>query len=57
MQCSSCGADNRPEAKFCSECGAPLASTCPNGHPVSPTAKFCDECGAAVRAPGRTTGS
>ena len=24
MRCPSCGAENRPEGKFCSECGAPL---------------------------------
>jgi class 3 adenylate cyclase len=53
VNCPNCGADNRAEAKFCNECGSPLALTCPNGHPVGPTSKFCDECGAPVRAPQR----
>ena len=35
MTCPSCGADNRPDAKFCFECGSALARTCPNGHPVA----------------------
>src|SRR5678815_1336301 len=26
MQCSSCGARNKDEAKFCAECGKPLVS-------------------------------
>ena len=49
MNCPNCGAENRAEAKFCSECGSALALSCPNGHPVGPNAKFCDQCGAAVR--------
>ena len=51
MNCPNCGVENRAEAKFCNECGSPLALVCPNGHPVGPTSKFCDECGAPVRAP------
>ena len=50
MTCPSCGHENRPGAKFCLECGSPLARTCPNGHPVPAEARFCDECGAAVSA-------
>src|SRR4029453_3998741 len=48
MTCANCGAERRPEAKFCSECGSSLARTCPNGHPVPGDARFCDECGAAL---------
>jgi class 3 adenylate cyclase/tetratricopeptide (TPR) repeat protein len=48
VTCPSCSAENRAEAKFCSECGSSLARTCPNGHPVPPEARFCDECGAAI---------
>jgi class 3 adenylate cyclase/predicted ATPase len=50
LNCPNCGVENRAEAKFCNECGSPLALSCPNGHPVGPTSKFCDECGAPVRA-------
>ncbi|HEX9125541.1 MAG TPA: adenylate/guanylate cyclase domain-containing protein [Methylomirabilota bacterium] len=45
MKCPRCQHDNRPQAKFCEECAAPLARTCPNcGAQLSPTAKFCSEC-------------
>ncbi|MGZ4206542.1 MAG: adenylate/guanylate cyclase domain-containing protein [Actinomycetota bacterium] len=50
MNCPNCSAENRTGARFCNNCGSPLALTCPNGHPVAATAKFCDECGAPVRA-------
>jgi predicted ATPase/class 3 adenylate cyclase len=48
VTCASCGAENRPEAKFCLNCGASLALLCPNGHPVPAEARFCDVCGAAI---------
>jgi adenylate cyclase len=48
MTCPSCGTLNRPEARFCLNCGSTLARTCPNGHPVPAEARFCDECGAQV---------
>jgi class 3 adenylate cyclase/tetratricopeptide (TPR) repeat protein len=45
MQCPRCQHQNRPQAKFCEECAAPLARTCPNcGAQASPIAKFCSEC-------------
>ena len=48
MICGTCGAENRPEARFCSTCGAGLTRVCPNGHPVPAEARFCDECGAPL---------
>src|SRR5205809_8023856 len=48
VSCPSCGTENRPEAKFCSNCGSGLARICPNGHPVAAGTKFCDECGASL---------
>src|SRR5207253_1939581 len=48
MTCTVCGTDNRATAKFCRQCGSPLARVCPNGHPVEADATFCDECGAAI---------
>ena len=30
MTCPSCGAENRPDAKFCFECGSALARACPS---------------------------
>jgi class 3 adenylate cyclase/tetratricopeptide (TPR) repeat protein len=53
--CQNCRAENRPEAKFCQECGSPLGAVCPNGHAVPPGARFCDECGAPVGGPGPNT--
>ncbi len=46
MICPNCQADNKEGAKFCNECGAPLALQCPRcgaGHRAGQ--KFCDECG------------
>src|SRR3954462_393943 len=46
--CASCGAVNRPGAKFCSECGSALAVTCSQcGSPTS-GGRFCSECGAVL---------
>ena len=50
MICSSCGTENAGTAKFCSECGSPLARTCAScGSANAPTARFCNECGEALR--------
>ena len=46
--CRSCGAANRPGAKFCAECGTPQVVTCPAcGSPAS-GGKFCAECGTPL---------
>jgi class 3 adenylate cyclase/tetratricopeptide (TPR) repeat protein len=45
MKCARCQHVNRPGAKFCEECAAPLVRVCANcGVPLSATAKFCSEC-------------
>jgi class 3 adenylate cyclase len=45
--CPACAHENRPGAKFCEECAAPLPRACAScGCELRPTAKFCDECGA-----------
>ena len=45
MKCPRCQHENRPGAKFCEECAAPLARACVNcGAQLSTTAKFCSEC-------------
>jgi class 3 adenylate cyclase/tetratricopeptide (TPR) repeat protein len=53
--CPSCASENDPGAKFCNECGTPLAAPCPTcGATNKPGAKFCNECGTqlgAVTAP------
>ena len=49
MTCAQCGHQNGPRAKFCSECGAPLARRCPKcGSELSGSPKFCSECGQAL---------
>jgi Double zinc ribbon len=45
MKCPRCQQENRPGAKFCEECAAPLARACVNcGAQLSASAKFCSEC-------------
>ena len=47
--CSSCGAENRADAKFCGGCGAALAALCPAcSTPNEAGRKFCYECGAPL---------
>ena len=49
MHCPRCQRENRPQAKFCEECGAPLARSCGHcGAALSTSAKFCSECGRAA---------
>jgi class 3 adenylate cyclase/tetratricopeptide (TPR) repeat protein len=52
VQCPRCRHENRPQAKFCEECGGPLARACPNcGTQVSAAAKFCSECAHPLAEP------
>ena len=51
MFCPGCRHENRPSAKFCDECGAPLPRCCPGcGAAARAGAKFCDECGRSLTA-------
>jgi class 3 adenylate cyclase/tetratricopeptide (TPR) repeat protein len=48
VDCPACGHPNRPEARFCGDCGAPLAESlrCPDCGTENPTGqRFCDGCG------------
>jgi len=46
MQCPSCSHENRATARFCEDCGKPLARSCGScGTELRPGARFCDECG------------
>ncbi len=52
MQCSACGADNSPTAKFCAQCGSPATAACPAcGHVNAPGGRFCTDCGASLFVP------
>ncbi|MDT4917840.1 MAG: hypothetical protein QOH89_2540 [Pseudonocardiales bacterium] len=47
MPCASCGTQLPAGAKFCGECGTPVATTCAScGTDLVTGAKFCLECGA-----------
>jgi class 3 adenylate cyclase/tetratricopeptide (TPR) repeat protein len=49
MTCPSCGTENRPGRKFCSQCGHALARTCAAcGAPNDAEDRFCGECGSAL---------
>lgn len=51
MKCPSCGAENAEKAKFCNECGTPMARICGScGERNAPQAKFCNECGTPLVA-------
>ena len=54
MICSNCGTENRPGAKFCSECATLLAAGCPTcGSANPPSAKFCSECATPLQSGAR----
>src|SRR5262249_28222566 len=56
MRCPNCGCENRQGAKFCNECGTPLALRCASCGSENPGgAKFCSECGTALEADGKAT--
>jgi class 3 adenylate cyclase/tetratricopeptide (TPR) repeat protein len=47
--CSSCGAENPVENRFCGDCGSPLTVFCASCGASNPPAKsFCGQCGAAL---------
>jgi predicted ATPase/class 3 adenylate cyclase len=47
--CPSCSKENQEGAKFCGECGSPLARSCAAcGSPNEAERKFCWECGAPL---------
>jgi membrane protease subunit (stomatin/prohibitin family) len=53
VKCSSCGAENPADAKFCLKCGTQFAGgvKCPKcGNLNDPAAKFCANCGNALNA-------
>src|SRR6266545_4432659 len=51
MACPNCGAETRPNQKFCAECGRSLARACAScGTPYEGSPKFCAECGATLMA-------
>ena len=52
MICAACRHENPERAKFCLECGARLAPSCPQcDTELPPGAKFCLECGHRMAPP------
>jgi class 3 adenylate cyclase/tetratricopeptide (TPR) repeat protein len=49
MLCPACRATNEDAARFCEDCGSPLALVCQNcGSATTPGKRFCRQCGAAI---------
>jgi len=54
IPCPSCGYRNRPDRRFCTECGTRLGRACAScGASAEPGEKFCGNCGTSF--PGATT--
>ncbi|MCX6688640.1 MAG: zinc-ribbon domain-containing protein [Methanoregula sp.] len=57
IKCRSCGAENKQNSKFCSQCGQLVAGqicgSC--GQPVRAGATFCSSCGVAVQQTATTS--
>ncbi|MFN3762974.1 MAG: zinc ribbon domain-containing protein, partial [Anaerolineae bacterium] len=61
MKCPKCGFENRPDARFCKQCGQPLQAPaapppaeqpCPRCGAINkPGARFCARCGAPLAPP------
>ncbi len=56
MICAECGTGNDNDRKYCMECGAGLAATCPACESANPPrSKYCGECGASLSTAGSPT--
>lgn len=50
MRCPACNHDNRPERRFCGECGQGLPAACPTcGAQNDAGEKFCGDCGVPLK--------
>ncbi len=50
-ECRVCGSENPNDKRFCRDCGAALAVTCPSCHAaIEPGDAFCGDCGTSLRS-------
>ncbi len=50
LHCVNCSSEVSQSDKFCNECGASLAKSCPKCKAMSPQkSKYCNECGYDIR--------
>ncbi len=50
MTCANCGTENRPGAKFCTECATPFGIVCPTCSTTNALgSKFCSECATPLQ--------
>jgi hypothetical protein len=49
MKCSKCGLENRPQARFCKECGQALGVPAIRQTPPSSSRAICSACGATAK--------
>ena len=57
-RCLSCGYANRPDRRFCAECGGALAASCVAcGAANEPGEMFCGGCGARLPTVAPATGA
>ena len=51
LECTSCGRENRDDARFCAGCGTALSRSCAAcDRELAPDAAFCDGCGTPVES-------
>ena len=49
MKCTACGHENKPDRKFCANCGSPLSIVCSScGTNNDPGDRFCGQCGSPL---------
>lgn len=53
MKCPKCGFENRPDARFCKQCGQPLQAQPTPPAPQPPLGTVCPACGATAKPGAR----
>ena len=53
MKCPKCGFENRPDARFCKQCGQPLQAQAAPPVPPTPPGAVCPACGATAKPGAR----